>query len=403
MGEGRSRLVGIEGLRALAAVAVLTIHTWTYSSGSFGALNGAFFANLHQGLTLFFALSGFLLYRPFAAAMLDGREMPGSRDYLRNRALRIIPAYLVILLIVDAAGLAVIHQVGGSPQVGHLAIAQFVPNVFLVQNYLPSAVGTGIAPAWSLVVEVAFYLALPMLAAAAALGIRRGVGRVQAAFAPVMVLLVVGLASQLWAASMNTTQWRLVWGDSWTAVVQRSFLPAAVLFSFGMAGAVLVALLERDCHRHRLRRAVRWFGVAAVLIVAAMTAVQYGRHVSVWLLSDAFALAAGLVIVWVVVPARRTAPRRVIGSWPLTQLGVISYSVYLWHAPVIYWLHLHGLLSQDGRKGFALNWLVVLAITVSLSTVTYLVVEKPALSRKRHPIRVRSDSVSAEPIAAGAS
>jgi peptidoglycan/LPS O-acetylase OafA/YrhL len=387
--QGRSRLVGIEGLRALAAIAVLTIHTWTYSSGSFGLLNGAFFANLDQGLTLFFALSGFLLYRPFAAALLGGDEMPGSRAYLRNRALRILPAYVVILLIVDVAGLAVIRQVGESPQVGHLAIGQFVPNVFLVQNYVPSAVGTGIAPGWSLVVEVAFYLTLPMLAAVAALIIRRGVGCVKAALAPAILLLVVGLAGQQWAAGMNTSQWRLAWGDSWTAVAQRSFLPAAALFSFGMAGAVLVALLERDSNQHRLRRAVRWFGPAALSIAVAVIAV--------------FALAAGLLIVWVVLPTGRTGPRRVVASRPLMQLGVISYSVYLWHAPVIYWLHLHGLLAQDGRVGFALNWLLVLAITVSLSTVTYLVVEKPALRRKRRAIRERSGSAPVELIAAEAS
>jgi peptidoglycan/LPS O-acetylase OafA/YrhL len=164
-----------------------------------------------------------------------------------------------------------------------------------------------------------------------------------------------------------------------------------------------VALLDRDRGQHRLRRAVRWFGPAALLIVAAMSAVRYGRHVSIFLMSDAFALAAGLLIVWVVLPVRRTDGRRFIGSWPLTQLGVISYSVYLWHAPVIYWLHLHGLLSQNGRTGFALNWLAVLAITVSLSTVTYLVVEKPALRRKRHALRERSDSAPVDLVAARAS
>jgi peptidoglycan/LPS O-acetylase OafA/YrhL len=396
-------LVGIEGLRALAAIAVLTIHTWTYSSGSFGVLNGALFSNLDQGLTLFFALSGFLLYRPFAAALLGDREMPGARAYFRNRALRIVPAYLVILLIVDLAGLAVTRQVGEVPQVGHLAIGQLVPNLLLVQNYVPSAVGTGIAPGWSLVVEVAFYLTLPVLAAAAAMIVQRGVGRVQAAFAPAMLLLVVGLAGQQWAAGMNTSEWRLAWGDSWTAVAQRSFLGSAALFSFGMAGAVLVALLERDRDQRRLRRAVRWFGPAAGLIVVAMVAVQHGRHVAPWLFSDVFALAAGLLIVWVVLPTTRTGRRRVIASWPLLQLGVISYSIYLWHAPVIYWLHMHGLLGQNGRAGFALNWLLVLTITVGLSTVTYLLVEKPALSRKRPAIRERSDPAPVELVTASAS
>ena len=95
------RLAGIEGIRAIAATSVLVYHVY---------LNGAPDArpvdlgvatkpveNLRAGVTLFFVLSGFLLYRVFVAAALRGLPMPSVREYLRNRALRILPAYLVIL------------------------------------------------------------------------------------------------------------------------------------------------------------------------------------------------------------------------------------------------------------------------------------------------------------------
>ena len=97
------RLPGIEGLRALAACSVLVYHSWALSSPSGRPVDLGIFArsvpDLAFGVTLFFALSGFLLYRPFAAAVLRAEALPSVRGYLRNRALRILPAYWIILLV----------------------------------------------------------------------------------------------------------------------------------------------------------------------------------------------------------------------------------------------------------------------------------------------------------------
>ena len=95
------RLPGIEGLRAVAASAVVLHHVWVFDGGvRIGEDGGAdvIFLNLALGVTLFFALSGFLLYRPFAAAIARAEALPSIPAYLRNRALRILPAYWVILL-----------------------------------------------------------------------------------------------------------------------------------------------------------------------------------------------------------------------------------------------------------------------------------------------------------------
>ncbi len=97
------RLVGIEGLRGIAAASVLTAHVWLISqpSGHFfelGWLNTYVFPQLKNGVTLFFVLSGFLLFLPFVAAALRDEPRPAFDAYLRNRALRILPAYWFILL-----------------------------------------------------------------------------------------------------------------------------------------------------------------------------------------------------------------------------------------------------------------------------------------------------------------
>jgi len=88
-----------KGLRAVAACSVLIYHCWRYSSSDhvsprFGTFT---MSHLASDVILFFALSGFLLYRPFAAAIVPDVAAPSVSAYLRNRALPILPTYRVIL------------------------------------------------------------------------------------------------------------------------------------------------------------------------------------------------------------------------------------------------------------------------------------------------------------------
>ncbi len=96
-------MAGIEGLRGIAAGSVMLGHTIILLGAAGFVVPGFLYpltGLLLQGLTLFFVLSGFLLYRPFASAIINGRAAPRTRDFLRNRVLRIWPAYLVILGLV---------------------------------------------------------------------------------------------------------------------------------------------------------------------------------------------------------------------------------------------------------------------------------------------------------------
>src|SRR5258708_19165890 len=106
-GSGSSsegRLVGVNGLRGLAALAILTSHVWEYSSPQGGRYDVGrltfFFGLCALGVPLFFTLSGFLLYRRFAAAVVGVSPRPSVSEYAKARILRIVPAYWVILLIV---------------------------------------------------------------------------------------------------------------------------------------------------------------------------------------------------------------------------------------------------------------------------------------------------------------
>src|SRR5262249_30809415 len=120
-----------------------------------GAL-GAYTARAEVGVGVFFLISGFLLYRPFARAHLSGRPRPPTGPFLVRRALRILPLYwaaLVVTLALDPV------QRPGHP--GGLAL-EFV----LGQNYgAEDDVHRGIPQAWSLDIELLFYLLLPVWAA----------------------------------------------------------------------------------------------------------------------------------------------------------------------------------------------------------------------------------------------
>jgi peptidoglycan/LPS O-acetylase OafA/YrhL len=86
---------------------------------------------------------------------------------------------------------------------------------------------------------------------------------------------------------------------------------------------------------------------------------------------------------------------RILETRPLVAAGVISYSVFLWHHPIIMWLASHH-LTLRGWGGLALNTLVVLILVGAFSALTYRFIELPALRRKRS---VRQEAAPEIPMA----
>jgi peptidoglycan/LPS O-acetylase OafA/YrhL len=390
-------------MRALAAGSIVLVHIWGQASikgePDLGRI-GAHFPDLSYGVTIFFALSGFLLYRPFAAAFIGFERRPSFGRYLRNRALRILPAYWVILLLCSLAlGSVSFRDHTGTLVNGRLSDPGLLARAgFLVQDYQPRTLITGIGPAWSLAVEVVFYLVLPLLVLLAwGLGRREATPRRRAlaAVAPAFLLLIVGLLGKATAAyiirppagqGFDTEGW----GPTWHSVIERSFLCQADLFTFGMALAVVHALVQQG--HLRLPRHWRLFAavgaLAGYLVSARVGATEPQLTYSPY--NTLMAAACGLLLALVVLPAgsKRSLPLRVLETRPLVAAGIISYSVFLWHYPIIIALRAHG-LTFDGRAGFFANVAIVGAVTILFSTVTYLLVEAPALRLKfaRRPQR----------------
>lgn len=405
-GSASRRLRGIEGLRAVAAVAVVVHHTWILDGGARigeAAGAGAIFLNLALGVTLFFALSGFLLYRPFAAAIARGTSLPDVRGYLRNRGLRILPAYWVILLVTALLlQTAATRDAQGEISFGALTDPlELLKALLLIQNYDPGSVVIGVGPAWSLAVEVVFYLLLPLLVLAVA-RFARGPGprtrRVGLLLLPPLLLLVVGLTGKLVAGVVLPASPAEGYSSDWHSVVERSFWAQADLFSFGMAAAVLHT--EVVDGRLRLPRGWRTAALALAAAIAIPSAISLDSgQLSYLPQNTAVGLAAALVLAVATFPGdsdRAPWLQRALELRVMVVVGLVSYSVFLWNDPVLRWLADHGVM-REGWLGLGWNLAVAALVIGALSVLTYRLVELPALRRKRRPEAIDVAQMEAAP------
>jgi peptidoglycan/LPS O-acetylase OafA/YrhL len=151
----------LDGVRAIAAFGVLLFHVAIETGAALNdGLGGGLLARGEVGVPIFFALSGLLLYRPWVRSVLEDRPEPDTRTYLWKRLLRIMPAYwlvVVVALLLWADG----HR--ADPWT-------WTEMLLLLHNYDVDHWWVGLGPQglgqmWSLSVEVAFYLTLPIIAA----------------------------------------------------------------------------------------------------------------------------------------------------------------------------------------------------------------------------------------------
>jgi peptidoglycan/LPS O-acetylase OafA/YrhL len=173
----RGFLPALEGMRACAAIGVVITHV-AFQTGHTTWTTGRLLGRLDLAVAVFFALSGFLLWRGHAAAARGLRRVPPTGHYLRSRLVRIMPGYLVAVVVI----LSLFPDANAD-------LTVWLANLTLTQIYVPLTLTSGLTQMWSLSVEVSFYLALPLLACAA----RRLPVR-----ARIPVILAVALASFGW-------------------------------------------------------------------------------------------------------------------------------------------------------------------------------------------------------------
>jgi peptidoglycan/LPS O-acetylase OafA/YrhL/4-amino-4-deoxy-L-arabinose transferase-like glycosyltransferase len=387
LGSSAGHFAGFDGLRAIAALGVLLTHVGLQSGFVGRSGSGEYISRADVGVALFFALSGFLLYRPFVAARLDGRRRPHTGRYLRKRFLRIFPAYwlalTVLVLVLDTRGRQDISGWG-----------DVVVYYGLLQSYSKAHALGGLQQAWTLVNEVAFYLLLPLWAAGAAWLARRLKPRVavRTELAILIACAVGALGFRWWLHSFQSNDPSIGNFDPrfhWLFANFHLFVPGmalAVGLEWSRRRERPLAVLEQ-ARRHPLA----CWAVAGASFWAVATQLDLGVQVGATGQGQAIGkellyAAVGFALVVPVALAGATLPRslRWLGTRAMVMLGVLSYGIYLWHEGVTD-------LYRDIRNlaplhGWFAGILVVTTVgSVALAGASYLSVERPALGLKdRH-------------------
>ena len=351
------RFAGLDGLRAIAVIAVMMFHL------SPGALPGGYL-----GVDIFFVISGFLI----TSLLLREHALVGRirlRHFWRRRARRLLPALGVLLLACCSAALVI----GGDVLVGLgqqvLGAATFSSNWLAVvanRSYFDETTPELLRNLWSLAVEEQFYLVWPLLILALMLIRVRWVK-----------LTVVGILAVASAVAMALIY---IPGSDATRVYY-----GTDTHSFGLAIGAALAMLSVGWSKQSAdwprwpKLALPLLGLAAV---AALIAASFLMSADAPLAYQGglagIAVLSALAILGSIMPGSLLG--RTLDLQPLRWIGERSYGLYLWHWPVfILLLSALPSWSRVGQGGWALGG-IACAITVVTAALSYRFVEQPIRS-----------------------
>ena len=329
----------IQALRAVAVLLVLVFHAWP------SALPGGF-----VGVDVFFVVSGFLITSHLLREVdRTGRVALGA--FWARRARRILPAASFVLLVCALATLWLVPVVYWEQ-----FFAEIRASILYVENWHLSAAAVDYLAAddrpspvqhfWSLSAEEQFYLAWPVLILGALAATRRRSGIAIVLF----TVTALSFAYSMWATATNP------------AVAY--FVTPARAWEFG-AGGLLALWPAAATSPGRARSAISWLGFGAIAVagVAYSVDTRFPGHAAL------LPVLGAIAVMWAAVPAAA------VRLAPVQFLGDVSYSVYLWHWPL--------LILLPFALGSALDTtatVTALALTILLGWLTKVLVEDPARS-----------------------
>jgi peptidoglycan/LPS O-acetylase OafA/YrhL len=337
----------VEGLRAVAVLLVVLFHSGV------SAISGGFI-----GVDVFFVISGFVI----TGVLLRERASTGSTSLLAfygRRCRRIIPAATLVIIVTVFLSYFFLSSVEGSrTATDGLWAAVFLANVHFVAtgtNYL----GSQLPPSplqnfWSLAVEEQFYVVYPTLFLLLA-GIRARVSlRLRLA-----ILLILVIAASLVFSVLDTSN----------NATGAYFSPFTRAWELALGALVAVATPWLVKLPVRLCAIMTWVGLGAILgtafVFTSHTAYP-GSLVSIPVVGAALIIAGGM-------RTSRFGVETILGLAPLRALGRLSYSLYLWHWPILILAAEHGAQSSPSFPQ-SLGWVL---LALAASALTYYLVENP--------------------------
>jgi len=404
LGHSGGPFPNLDGFRAVGCLMVMANHV-AFAANMYDKhpeIN-RFLARFDISIPLFFLVSGFLLFRPFASSLLTQRSWPRLGDYASNRAWRILPAYWAAMATAMIwFGVPTVSGAGVFDQHPFGSIAFYS---LLLQTFSAQSVFQGFGEfdqAWSIGTEITFYAALPLVALA-----WRRAGRDLDPLARRRLILWscagIWIGAQVWRAWLASSE------ASW-APSAAFWLPAHMdFFAIGMAMAALsvghgIGLpLPRWIGYLGDRPWASWMIAGAIWLVVVnpggitelfeirRNPLDFSReYVAKQLL---YGIIGGFAVLPAVFGDQHTGLiRRFLGHRVMVALGAISLGTYLWHKC---WLTQAEIWT--GAEPFQAPFLITLAITVAgglaSGALCHLLIERPVMERKRRRSLDRSAKV----------
>ncbi|WP_199752931.1 acyltransferase [Actinoplanes sp. ATCC 53533] len=335
---GGLRVVGLDGMRGLAALYVVVHHCWLLTFPGYPANTGpgwlGWLTHGRLAVVAFIVLSGFSLA---ISPARDGWRLGGALRFARRRARRILPPYWAAL----AVSLMIASAVPSLPLSAPPTVRSVAVYGLLMQDFLAAPAPNGAF--WSIAVEAGLYLVFPFL-----LLLRRRAGATAMLAAVTVPVMLIGLLRPEVSTTDKTTGYAL---------------ELAPLFTLGVLAAGIVTA------RDRIRR-LPWCRLAA--LAAAPVLLLMAVQGSVWTVRHYYwvDLAAGPAIAMLLaaVATRRPAGLvRLLDSGPLRALGGCSFSLYLIHLPIVALIS-RRIVAPHAGPGLPAFW-VTLALAVPICLV----------------------------------
>ena len=374
------RWASVDALRAIAALMVLASHAVFIGPTQNTPLSREL-TRLGVGVWIFFAASGYLIAGPFLRALLEGRALPPVRRYAVRRAVRILPAYWVALaaILLLATGSAITHW------------WQLPVHALLVQGLVPGELKNLYLVAWSLGVEAIFYVLVPFGAWAVRRRIGDGPVSVDRMIAGVLVLWIAAVAFTMALAVAFPLHGSkpLPGGVQVLGLVGNlaNFCPGMLIF---LALTVDEPAGSRWGRRYTsvASRPIPTLVVAGGLFTLATSLPFHTSAVAAAAQGPLFGVGAGLVLV-AFLHGEWTRPIAKV----LAPIGLASYGVYLWHYAILSALVKHGVAIGPGSGNVAVivRVVVLVALTVPVAMLSWLLLERPLLRRTTGWERRRSE------------